>query len=76
MILWTIMPEELVFGQESYVDPYEEIEFAGAKMMVEKIAANQCRIVRIISTDPQDYLRSDLQPGVVLTAKNRYELLS
>lgn len=69
------MPEELVFGQESVQSPYEEIEYAGARMLVEKVSGNQCRIVRLISTDPGDYLRQDIQPGLVLTSKPNYELL-
>ena len=69
MILWTIMPLELVFGQEELSNPYEEIEYANTKMMVEKVSENQCRVVRILSTDPQDYLRNDIQPGMILTNK-------
>ena len=76
MILWTIMPEELVFSQDIPISPYEEIEYAGAKMMVEKVSASQCRIVRILSTNPADYLRQDIQPGIVLTGKMMYEQLS
>jgi len=67
-MLWTIMPLELVFSQEDTLNPYEEIEYAGTQVMVEKTSANQCRIVRIISTDPADYLRPDLQPGINIDA--------
>lgn len=67
MILWTVMPLELVFGQQDVSDAYEEIEYAGTKMMVEKMPSNQCRVVRILSSNPMDYLRSDIQPGVVLS---------
>lgn len=76
MTLWTVVPEELIFGQESQPDSYEEIEFSGARMLVERISDSQRRIVRIISTDPSDYLCADLQPGVILTATNSYERLS
>lgn len=75
MTLWTVVPEEMIFGQETYPEPYEEIEFSGTKMLVERISENQRRIVRIISSDPQDYLCADLQPGVVLLANTRYERL-
>ncbi|MPM45097.1 hypothetical protein SDC9_91782 [bioreactor metagenome] len=67
MILWTVMPLELVFGQQDVSNPYEEIDYAGTKMMVEKMPFNQCRVVRILSSNPMDYLRSDIQPGVVLS---------
>lgn len=69
MILWTIMPLELVFGQEDISNNYDEIDYDGTKLMVEKVSVNQCRIVRILSSNPQDYLRDDIQPGVMLTYK-------
>ncbi|WP_094607547.1 hypothetical protein SPSIL_023740 [Sporomusa silvacetica DSM 10669] len=66
MVLWTVMPMEIILSQE-YQPNYEEIEYAGTKMMVEKTANNEYRVVRILSTDPQDYLRNDIQPGAVLS---------
>jgi len=68
MVLWTVMPMEIMLSQE-YQPNYKEIEYAGTKMMVEKTANNECRVVRILSTDPQDYLRNDIQPGAVLSYK-------
>ncbi|WP_371371197.1 YlzJ-like family protein [Sporomusa aerivorans] len=69
MVLWTIMPVEMIFQQEAEESQnnYEEVEYAGAKVMVERINDNKCRIVRIISSNPMDYLRDDIQPGVCLT---------
>lgn len=70
MILWTVMPIELVLAQQDNVsNPYEEIEYAGTKMMVERMPSNQCRIVRILSSNPMDFLRSDIQPGTILNFK-------
>ena len=69
MILWTVMPLELVFSQEEIKNPYEQINYAGADVMVERISDTERRIVRILSTDPQDFLRDDIKPGVVLTYK-------
>ncbi|CQR71556.1 hypothetical protein SpAn4DRAFT_4061 [Sporomusa ovata] len=57
---------EILLSQE-YQPNYEEIEYAGTKMLVEKTADNEYRIVRILSTDPRDYLRNDIQPGAVLS---------
>ncbi len=61
------MPLELVLPPAEASNTYEEIEYAGAKVMIEKISEEQCRIVRIISSNPADYLRADIQPGVSLT---------
>ena len=76
MILWTVMPDDLVFGQTVQASPYDEIEYAGVKMQIEQVTNDQCRIVRILSTYPGDYLRQDVQPGQLLTAKMTYESLS
>lgn len=69
MILWTVMPLELVFGIEEPSNPYEEIDYNGVRVLVEKFSSAQCRIVRILSTDPTHFLRPDLQPGVTLSYK-------
>lgn len=60
------MPMDAVFPIEPFEPTYNEIEYLGAKMIVEKISADHCQIVRIISTNPQDYLRSELQPGQLI----------
>lgn len=77
MILWTIVPEEIIFaGQNQPVSAYEEIEYLGQKVMVEKIAQNEFRVVRLLTTIPANYLRSELQPGTVISYKPVIEALS
>ncbi|HEY3423166.1 MAG TPA: YlzJ-like family protein [Negativicutes bacterium] len=77
MILWTVMPLEAVMGNvDNAAPPYEEMQYAGMKIVIEKIDSAQCRIVRLMTTDPQDYLRPELQPGTVLTYKPVFEALS
>lgn len=66
MVLWTVMPMELVFPVEVSTMNYEQIEFSGVAMQVERLSSTQCRIVRILSTNPSDYLRNDVQPGTML----------
>lgn len=69
MILWTVMPLELVLGEESFTNTYEEIDYEGIKVLVERTAATECRIVRLLSTDPSHFLRPELQPGCTLSYK-------
>lgn len=75
MIIWTVFPEEMVLKNtlEEEVPQYEEIEYGGTKVMVEKISPSQYRIVRILSSNPQDYLRPELQPGAVFAYRPVYE---
>ena len=67
MTLWSIVPEEVVLNSVTPPAAYEEIECSGMKCVVEKTSPTQCRVVRLLTTDPSDYLRTDLQPGTILT---------
>ncbi|MDR7865529.1 MAG: YlzJ-like family protein [Sporomusaceae bacterium] len=68
-VLWTVLPMELVLDGFEKGSVYEEAEVAGAKVMVERVAPFASRIVRLLSTAPDDYLRPELQPGTMLTYK-------
>ena len=67
MTLWSIVPEELVLDTTTPPPVYEEIEYSGMKCLVEKTSPTQGRIVRLLTTNPGDYLHNDLQPGTVIT---------
>ncbi|MCX7779338.1 MAG: YlzJ-like family protein [Negativicutes bacterium] len=69
MIVWTVMPLDLVFGQEAIPASYEEIVYCGVRMLVEKAGPYESRIVRLLSTDPAVFLRPELQPGRIVTYK-------
>lgn len=66
MIMWTVVPMDIVFNPAEPAPTYEELNYNGTNMLVEKLSPTQCRIVRLLSTNPADYLRPDIQPGVVL----------
>ncbi len=77
MILWTIVPEEVVYADPNQTNPtYEEIEYAGQKIMAQKISQSEFRVVRLLTTDPSNYLRNELQPGTVITYKPVIQALS
>lgn len=76
MVLWTIMPSELIFQEQNTMEKspvYEEVDLEGKKVIVERCSPNQSKIVRIISTCPEDYMLEELQPGTMLTYKPTYE---
>ncbi|HMM21628.1 MAG TPA: YlzJ-like family protein [Selenomonadales bacterium] len=73
MILWTVMPLDLVLDGAEKMPACEEIDYGGLKIMVEKTSPVECRIVRLLSTNPQDFLRPDIQPGQVLAYRPVYE---
>lgn len=66
-MLWTPMAEEAVMvDPRSYDREIVEITYHGKRLLVEPLSATQARVVRLISTDPADFLRPDLQPGRVV----------
>lgn len=69
MLLWTVLPEELVLEQAGPPPVYEETDIAGTRMLVERVPDGRCRIVRLYSTDPRDFLRPELQPGTLVNYK-------
>lgn len=65
MILWTPMQLELVLeGLEkmSFSD-CKKVSYQGVPMLVERTADGGTRIVRLLSTDPVDYLDFAHSPG-------------
>lgn len=76
MILWSIVPADMVLNNVTSLPDYEEIECSGMKCVVEKIGPRQCRIVRLLTTDPSHYLRTELQPGSVITYEPILKALS
>ncbi|WP_261132944.1 YlzJ-like family protein [Bacillus sp. Marseille-Q3570] len=74
MILYTSMPNELVFNtaNEDY-EKHAMIEMNGVSMMVEHLDGNQCRIVNLLSTDPNHYLNPNFQPGTILKKSYNYD---
>ncbi|CUH96155.1 hypothetical protein P22_2243 [Propionispora sp. 2/2-37] len=66
MILWTVMPTELIFDTAGYQPCYEEVKMDGTSLLVERINATQCKIVRLLATDPMQFLRPELQPGSIV----------
>ncbi len=68
MILYTPMQLELVlegFDQTKYPE-YKEVKYKGVPMLVEEAEGGRNRIVRLLSTNPFDYLRTELSPGSLI----------
>ncbi|MBM7854462.1 hypothetical protein JOC37_000835 [Desulfohalotomaculum tongense] len=65
MILYTPMQLELVLeGLEEQSNANQrEINVGNATLVVEDKGFGRAQVVRLISTDPQDYLNPDFAPG-------------
>lgn len=63
-IIYTPLPIEMVLdGIDKEYPQYKEIDYGGAKLLVEPSGGDKYRIIRLLSTNPMDYLRNELQPG-------------
>lgn len=65
MILYTIVPTEEIFTEP---DPPQTFEVVRGEMRLLVSAAGGARatVVRVISSNPNDYLNPTLQPGEVI----------
>ncbi len=71
MIHYVAMPIELVIESMEKIDyNFVEMEIDGIKMILEPIEFNKGKIVRVISSNPYDYLNPLYQPGQII---NLYE---
>lgn len=72
MLLYTIVPMESIFESETdnQEDFHDEIEIiqGRASLLIQSLAGGKYKITRLISTDPQDYLRPEWQPGRIISS--------
>ncbi len=66
-MMWTIVAPELWNGeQDMTTSPDEIIAYQGISLSVSREGFDGYRIKRILSTDPNDFLSSEIYPGAVL----------
>jgi hypothetical protein len=68
MTIYSIFPVETIFEgwEESPPARTENIVLNGLNMQVEIINFHQAKVVRLNSTEPNDYLKPEWQPGRVI----------
>ncbi|WHH58991.1 YlzJ-like family protein [Petroclostridium sp. X23] len=67
MVIYSIMPHEVIFSQtEEHPQKTQHITYRGQTLAVTQVAANQCRVDRIITTNLKAYLDPGLQPGTII----------
>lgn len=68
MMLYTTMPIEAVLeGYDSFKPEYRELDYpGGGKLILEQLSPTEGRLVRLISSNPGDYLRPECQPGSIV----------
>lgn len=68
MILHTTIPEQLIFSNEEIKESKEMmVNYRGIPIVVERMNHDQMKICRILSTNPNDYLQTELTPGTIIS---------
>lgn len=71
MILYTMMPYELIFPSEKDVMPKQTtIVYKGIPLLVEHTDPQTLQVVRILSSDPRHYLNEQVSPGSKISLFN------
>lgn len=66
MILHTIVPMEVIFGNDNSKDvQYKEMDYLGQKVQVVQ-CENKLILNRLYSTDPKQYLDSNFKLGKII----------
>ncbi len=67
-IIYSPIPMEEIFKtQEAPQTHYQEMDIGDSKKLVlERLNENQCRVIRLISTDCNDFLNPKYQPGTLI----------
>ena len=67
-MIWTIMPES-VFTNEAAPPEPKEFFYKNRKVLCCPMEHNQFCIIRIISSNPRDFLDQRLQPGTIVSGR-------
>lgn len=67
MIFWTVVPLESLLEDDTGVPQLVDVPLGQMRLLVETGSDGTARIHRVLSTDPADYLRLELQPGTPWT---------
>lgn len=66
MLYYSIVPGEMIFAEEEEEPELVELNVDGVTIVVRQIDSNQGEIVKLISSDPQNYMNLDYQPGNIV----------
>jgi len=63
MVIYTHVPAEWLMDNSGEERQFTEIPFGQATVIAEVMEDGTCKVVRLISSNPDDYMHPDLQPG-------------
>ncbi|MGI6066061.1 MAG: YlzJ-like family protein [Bacillota bacterium] len=63
MLLWTVIPEEVVLEGVEKPRQFRQIKYQNRDVVVEMGEEGMGTVVQVLSTDPRDFLLTDITPG-------------
>lgn len=66
MLLWSIIPEEIVFNGFEQAQEYESFQYLGRDVLVSREKNGERKIVRLLSSNPKDYCDQRFSPGATI----------
>lgn len=68
-IIYTPYPLDMILEEKDKKEQFnfQNINYQGIDMQVEPLGWNKFRVIRLYSTDPQDFLNDELQPGAIIS---------
>ena len=71
MILYTMMPQELIFPTETVsASKQMMVNYEGVPLLVEMTDTQDVQVIRVLSTDPQHYMDDRIHPGSKISFSN------
>lgn len=65
--MWTIIPPEIIWeGVEDKPKELLQLKWQGVQVLVEPLQFAQGKIIQLLSTEPNDFLKPELQPGSII----------
>lgn len=71
MILYTTVPHDLIFQTpESEYHKQRVVDVDGVQLLVQETSSKDYQVVRVLSTNPNDYLTDKYTPGSIVMINN------
>jgi len=71
MILYTMMPQELIFPSAlEEFSRQQMVTYCGIPLLVEQVDQQNIQVIRVLSSDPQHFLDERICPGSKISFTN------
>lgn len=73
-MIWSIIPEEIIFQQENAVPKRNFTQYLGRQVQTVAHGEGKARIISVISSNPADFLDMRFAPGTIINAQEAERL--